>query len=255
MIKTVIVDDESRSRETIFELLKMYCDNVEVVDQAEDVKTGLLSIRKHNPDLVLLDIKMPDGTGFDLVRQIEQVNFKIIFITAYEEYAIKAFKFSALDYLLKPIDPEELTLAISKVSDTLHNENLTARITDFMTYIDHFRKHSDGKKIILKTSENIYVVDTDDIISVESDQNYSRFHLIDGEPIFVSRTMKDYTAMLEGEAFYRIHQSFIINLKHVKRYNRGENLCIMSDGSKIPVSYRKKDELFNLFKTITDLYK
>jgi len=251
MIRTVIIDDEGRSRETIFELLKMYCDNIEVVDQAEDVKSGLLSIRKHNPDLVLLDIKMPDGTGFDLVRQIEHVNFRIIFITAYEEYAIKAFKFSALDYLLKPIDPEELTLAIGKVTNSLNNENLNTRISEFMTYIDQFRKHGDGKKIILKTSENIYVVDTDDIISIESDQNYSRFHLVDGEPIFVSRTMKDYSSMLDERNFYRIHQSYIINLQHIKRYNRGENICIMSDGSKIPVSYRKKDELFTLFKTLS----
>jgi two-component system, LytTR family, response regulator len=122
MIKTIIVDDESRSRETILELVKLYCEDVKIVGQAEDVKSGLLAIRKHKPDLVLLDIKMPDGTGFDLVRQIDPINFKIIFVTAYEEYAIKAFKFSALDYLLKPIDPEELTIAIEKVSKSLNNE-------------------------------------------------------------------------------------------------------------------------------------
>jgi two-component system LytT family response regulator len=251
MIKTIIVDDESRSRETILELVKLYCDEVKIVGQAEDVKSGLLAIRKHKPDLVLLDIKMPDGTGFDLVRQIDQINFKIIFITAYEEYAIKAFKFSALDYLLKPIDPEELTIAIEKVSKSLSNESISSKINEFMTYMDHFRKDGEGKKIILKTSENIYVVEADEIISVESDQNYSRFHLVEGETIFVSRTMKDYVPMLEGHAFYRVHQSYIINLNHVKRYQREENICVMSDGSKIPVSYRKKDELFTLFKNLS----
>jgi two-component system, LytTR family, response regulator len=251
MIKTIIVDDESRSRETILELVKLYCDDVKIVGQAEDVKSGLLAIRKHKPDLVLLDIKMPDGTGFDLVRQIDQINFKIIFITAYEEYAIKAFKFSALDYLLKPIDPEELTIAIEKVSKSLSNESISGKINEFMTYMDHFRKDGEGKKIILKTSENIYVVDADEIISIESEQNYSRFHLIEGESIFVSRTMKDYVPMLEGHTFYRVHQSYIINLNHVKRYHREENICVMSDGSKIPVSYRKKEELFTLFKNLS----
>ena len=251
MIRTIIIDDESRSRETIVELLKLYCDNIEVIDQAEDVKSGLLSIRKHKPDLVLLDIKMPDGTGFDLVRQIAKINFKIIFVTAYEEYAIKAFKFSALDYLLKPIEPEELTLAIEKVSNYLENESLTSRISEFMTYMDYFRQYSDGKKIILKTLENIYVVDIEDIVSIESDQNYSRFNLLDGESIFVSRTMKEYFALLEGHAFYRIHQSYIVNLNHVKRYHRDENICVMRDGSRIPVSHRKKDELFSLFKSLS----
>lgn len=251
MIKTIIVDDESHSRETILELIKLYCDNIEVVGQAEDVKSGLMAIRKYKPDLVLLDIKMPDGTGFDLVRQINRVNFKIIFITAYEEYAIKAFKFSALDYLLKPIDPEELTMAIDKVSNSLSNENLGNKINEFMTYMDHFRNDAAGKKIILKTAENIYVVDADEIISIESDNNYSRFHLIEGETIFVSKTMKEYVPMLKGHVFYRVHQSYIINLNHVKRYHREENICIMSDGSKIPVSYRKKDELFTLFKNLS----
>lgn len=251
MIKTIIIDDEIRSRETIFEMLKLYCNNIKVVGQAEDVKSGLLSIKEHNPDLVLLDIKMPDGTGFDLIRQIGKVNFKLIFITAYEEYAIKAFKFSALDYLLKPIEPEELTLAIEKVSSSLENENLNNKIGELMTYMDHFQKHGDGKKIILKTSENIYVVDIEDIICVESDQNYSRFNLVDGESIFVSRTLKEYSIMLKGYAFYQVHQSYLVNFKHVKRYHRDQNICLMSDGSKIPVSYRKKDELLTLFKSFS----
>lgn len=251
MIRAIIIDDEIRSRETILELLKIYCPDVKVIDQAEDVRSGLVSIRKHKPDLILLDIKMPDGTGFDLIRQIDHIGFKLIFITAYEEYAIKAFKFSALDYLLKPIDPEELTIAIEKASQSLNNESINNKINDFMVYLDHFKKHGEGKKIILKTAENIFVVDIEDIISIESDQNYSRFHLVEGESIFVSKTMKEYIDMLQGYAFYRVHQSYIINLHHVKRYQREENICIMSDGSKIPVSYRKKDELFSLFRSLS----
>jgi len=251
MIRTIVIDDEKRSREAILELLKMYCPDVMVIDQAESVRSGLISIRSHKPDLVLLDIKMPDGTGFDLIRQIEPIGFKLIFITAFEEYAIKAFKFSALDYLLKPIDPEELTLAIDKVSQLLGSENINNKINDLMTYLDHIKKHGEGKKIILKTAENIFVVDIEDIISVEADQNYSRFHLTEGKSIFVSKTMKDCLDLLQGYAFYRVHQSHIINLHHVKRYQREENICIMSDGSKIAVSFRKKDELFTLFRSLS----
>lgn len=250
IIRTIIVDDETHSRETISEMIKIYCTDVRIVDQADSVRSGVLSIRKHKPDLVLLDIKMPDGTGFDLVRQMEQINFKIIFITAYEEYAIKAFKFSALDYLLKPIDPEELTMAVEKARNLMKNENLNQQINEFLTQMNRFQKYGTGKKIVLKTSDNLFVVDTNDIISVESDENYCHFHLVNNENILVSRSIKEYIKLLEEHTFYRAHKSYAININHVKRYNRDENSCVMSDGSVIPVSYRKKDKLFDLFKNI-----
>jgi len=250
MIKTIIIDDEIRARETIAEMLKLYCQNVMVIDQAVDVRSGLRSIKKNNPDLVLLDIKMPDGTGFDLVRQFEQVNFKIIFITAFEEYAIKAFKFSAIDYLLKPIHPEELVLAIEKANNSLIAENLSHKINEFMTYMDNFRRFGHGKKILLKTSDNVHVVDSDEIISVESEENYSRFYLVGQEPIVVSGSLKHYANVLKEHNFYRVHNTYFINPRHVKRYMRNESTCIMSDGSEIPISYRKREQLFNLFKNM-----
>ncbi|HHN47729.1 MAG TPA: response regulator transcription factor [Bacteroidales bacterium] len=248
MIKTIIVDDESRARETIAEMLKLYCKNVMVIDQAVDVKSGLRSIKKYKPDLVLLDIKMPDGTGFDLVRQLDQANFKIIFITAFEEYAVKAFKFSALDYLLKPVHPEELVMAIEKVSNSLHAENLSSKINEFMTYMENLRNFGYGKKILLKTIDNVYVVDSDEIISVESEDSYSRFHLVGQENIIVSGSIKHYINLLKEHNFYRVHNTFMINPRHVKRYKRDESTCIMSDGSEVPISYRKREQLFNLFK-------
>lgn len=249
-IRTIIVDDESHSRDTILEMLKIYCPGVVVVDQADGVRTGLASIRKHKPDLLLLDIKMPDGTGFDLVRQLDQIAFKIIFITAYEEYAIKAFKFSALDYLLKPIDPDELAAAVDKVRNSLQNQTLSSQIQEFMFQMNHFQKFGSGKKIVLKTSDNFYMVDSNDIISVQSDDNYCHFNLKNGERILVSRSIKEYTKVLEENTFYRVHKSYAVNIQHIKRYNRDDNSCIMSDGSVIPVSYRKKDKLIELFKNI-----
>mgnify|MGYP002619954044 CR=1 FL=1 len=249
-IRTIIIDDESRSRETIIELLRIYCPQVEVVGEGADVGSGLNIINKLKPDLVFLDIKMPDGTGFDLIRQIETVEFALVFITAYEEYAVKAFKFNAIDYLLKPIDPEELVHAVKKCSTNRKNDSFNDKISHFLDYLHHVNKNSYGKKIILKTFENVYVVDIKDIVSIESDMNYCRFNLINGESILVSRTMKEFEEMLDGHDFYRIHQSYIVNLGYIKMYSKEENTCLMTDGSKIPVSYRKKDELFTLFKNL-----
>jgi two-component system, LytTR family, response regulator len=249
-IKTLIIDDEELSRDTMSELLKLYADNLEVIGQAEDVQSGLKAIKRLKPELVFLDIKMPDGTGFDLLRQIDPINFKIVFITAYEEYAIKAFKFYALDYLLKPIDPDELLQTLDKINKTIETDSINKKFNTFFSYLDSQEKQNEGKKIVLKTQGNIYVVDIRDIICVNSDQNYTRFTLANGESILVSRSIKEYSSVLESHTFYRIHQSYIVNLNHIKYYNKGENCCIMSDGSSVPVSYRKKDELITLFQKL-----
>jgi two-component system, LytTR family, response regulator len=249
-IKAIIIDDEARSRETMFELLRIYCPQVEVVGEASDVSSGLDAITKLAPDLVFLDIKMPDGTGFDLIRQIKEVDFALVFITAYEEYAVKAFKFNAIDYLLKPIDPEELVHAVERCGANRENDSFNDKISHFLEYLSHVNRNSYGKKIILKTFENVYVVDIKDVVSIESDMNYCRFNLINGESILVSRTMKEFEEMLDEHHFYRIHQSYIVNLSYIKMYSKEENTCLMTDGSKIPVSYRKKDELFTLFKNL-----
>lgn len=249
-IRAIIIDDESRSRENITHILKMHCRDIEIADQADSIYSGIISIKKHNPDLIFLDIKLPDGTGFNLLREFSNINFKVIFITAYEEYAIKAFKFSAMDYLLKPIDPEELINAVSKARETIEAESLSRRINEFMSQINLFKKFGLGKKIVLKTLDNLYVIDSNDIISIKSEDNYCRFYLVDNKNILVSYSLKEYIKELENNAFYRTYKSYAVNLHHIKRYNRAENSCIMSDGSIIPVSYRRKDELFNILKNI-----
>lgn len=245
MITTIIIDDEIKSRETINELLRIYCDNVEVVAQAGDVKSGILAIRKYNPDLVLLDIRMPDGTGFDLLRQLPGLESKVVFITAYEEYAIKAFKFSALDYVLKPIDPDELKAAIEKADMYIEKENISDRISTFFQHYDN-ETPTQKKQIALRNAESIYRVAIDDIVSYEADKNYTLFHLNNGEKILVSHSMKEYDDLLLNMSFMRLHQSYTINLKHLKRFDKDSSEVVMSDNSKIPVSHRRKEELMRI---------
>ncbi|NTW23490.1 MAG: response regulator transcription factor [Lentimicrobium sp.] len=249
MIRTVIIDDEPRSREAMREMLRLYCTGIEVVAEGEDVKSGIAAIQNHNPQLVLLDIKMPDGTGFDLIRKIMPVTFRLIFVTAYEEYAIKAFRFNAIDYLTKPIDPSELQSAIEKASSTIENENINERLKKLL--LDYMKPPlPENRKLILKTSETIHIVEIDNIVRCESARNYTIFHLDNKQQILMSKSIKEYSDMLEQFNFYRVHHSHLINLKYLIKFKRDELMCVLKDNTEIPVSTRKRDELLRVFRTL-----
>ncbi|PKP49455.1 MAG: DNA-binding response regulator [Bacteroidetes bacterium HGW-Bacteroidetes-11] len=249
MTKAVIIDDEFRSRETLREMLKLYCSDVEVVAEGEDVKSGVKAIKTHNPDLVFLDIKMPDGSGFDLLRQLLPIDFKLIFITAYEEYAIKAFKFNAIDYITKPVDPDELKSAVSKVSKFINSDNLNDHLKQMLNdYIKPMR--AENKKVILKTAEAIHVIDTDDIVRCESNSNYTMFYINDGDKIIVSKSIKEFVEFLEERNFFRVHHSHLINLNFLKRFKKDELFCVLKDNTEVPVSFRKRNELLKMLKTL-----
>lgn len=242
MIKAIIIDDEQKSRETIAAVLKLHCKDVSVIAQAGDVKSGLDAIAQYPPDLILLDVKMPDGTGFDLLQQLDAISFKIIFITAFEEYAVKAFKFSALDYILKPVDPNELASAIAKAEHALEKEKLSLQLNAFMANINNMAR--EVKKIVLKTTDNIYVINVQDIIRCEADRNYTDFYLNGGKKLMVSVTLKEYDDLLKHYGFFRVHQSHLVNLNYIDRYEKGGGgSVIMKDGAAIAVSFRKKDQL------------
>ena len=181
VLRTIIIDDEAHVRESLADMLKSHCPNAKVVGQAEGVKSGLKAIQTHHPDLVLLDIKMKDGTGFDLLEQIENIDFKIIFITAYDQYAIKAFKFSALDYLLKPVESIDLKEAIDK-ADKISQKEVNTQLTTLANNLQ--TDDQSKKKIILKTFDNIYLVKVKDIVYVESDGRYSTIYLESGEQCY-----------------------------------------------------------------------
>ena len=249
MIKTIIIDDEINARIVIAELLENYCKNVSLIGQADSVESGLKVIRELKPELVFLDIKLTDGTGFDLLRQLENIDFKIIFITAYEEYAIKAFKFSALDYLLKPIDVNELIKSINKAEELIQQDNISLKLDTFFSNIDSISKKT--RKIILKTTNNIYLVNINEIIRCESDRNYTHFYFLDKDKIVVSKTLKEYETLLNEYDFFRVHHSHLINLQCVEKLEKNNNnVVIMKDKSKVPVSIRKKEELMKLIKNL-----
>lgn len=248
MIRAVIIDDEINNQELISNLLKTYADNVQVVGVANSVGTAYKTINEHHPDLIFLDIQMPDGTGFDLLKKFEKINFKIIFVTAHQEYAIEAFKYSALDYILKPLSPSNLLSAVKKMEDAISSEELNLKLKTLLNNITEPAKNK--KKIVLKTMERIYSVDLDDIIRFESDGGYTKVYLVDGKRVMVSKTMKEFDDLLMDTGFLRVHHSHLINMNHLFCFEKAEGHVVMKDDSIVPVSNRKKDhlmELLNMF--------
>ncbi len=248
-MKVIIIDDEARTRKSIADILKFSQQDLELVAEAEDVATGVSAIVEHKPDLILLDIDMPDGTGFDLLKKLNDIQFKIIFITAYEEFAVQAFEFSAIDYILKPVDPKKLIDAIDKAHQLVEQESRSLKLNALFANLEN--SVSENKKLVLKTAENIYIINTNDIIRCESDGGYTQFYLIDGKKILVSRNLKDYEEMLDGFGFFRVHQSHMINLKYIDHYSKTEGgAVVMKDNSYLPVARRKKEGFLKLLEMI-----
>lgn len=242
-LKVIIVEDEERMRITIRHLLQMYYPHAKVVAEAANVKTAATIIRQHNPDVVLLDVEMPDGTGFDLIKQLHPISFRLIFITAYDQYAIQAIRFSALDYLLKPVNPDELVRALDKASARSREDDLELKITNLMNNMA-----TPARRILLKTQEALHLVAATDIISCEADRNYTRFIMRDGKSLLVTGSLIDYEEMLSGMGFFRPHQSYLVQLNCIIRFEKSSLMLVMSDGSKVPVAVRKKEQLLELLE-------
>jgi len=247
MIRAIIIDDDQLVREVITKTVESYCPNVSIVAVAENVKTGVAAINENEPDLILLDIKMPDGSGFDLIKHFDKPDFKVIFISGYMEYAIKGYKFGAIDYILKPIDEEGLALAINKANDVIRYEEKM----QFKAMEGNLKTMNKVHKIILKTSEHIHLINTDDIIRIEADGNYSTFFIHDGRKVTVSRPIKKYEEALIDRGFHRIHKSHMINIQKLSYFDKTDSGdVVMIDNSVVPVASRKKDVLLNLFESL-----
>jgi two-component system LytT family response regulator len=248
MLRTVIIDDEAHARETLARLLAVHCPQVTLVGEAGGVADGLRIIRDLHPQLVLLDIKMDDGTGFDLLRLCNSIDFKVIFITAYEKFAVRAFRFAAVDFLLKPVNPEELASAVRR-ADTLVQEHFNTQLQAMQENLrTDFRQK---KKIVLKTMENIYLVDMQDITHCESDGCYTVVHTIAGDSIVISKTLREFEDMLSESGFFRVHKSYLINMMHINRFEKHEGgYIILTNNHKIPVASRKREELLELFEKL-----
>jgi two-component system, LytTR family, response regulator len=250
MLRVLIIDDEDHMRDTLIKLLELHCSDVLVVGQASGVITGAAAINELHPDLVFLDIQMKDGTGFDLLYNLPSIDFKVIFVTAYDKYALQAFRCSAVDYLLKPVNPELLADAVKRAGQMIQ-EHFNLQMKALEENLKSVNKQH--KKIIIKTTENIHLLDMKSIISCESENSYTTIHTAGGDKILVSKTLKDYEDMLADCGFYRVHKSYLINLLQIKRFERQDGgSIIMNNDLKIPVASRKRDELLQLFEKLAE---
>ena len=243
MLQAVIVEDEKNSQELLKELIAEYCEGIEVAAIAGGVAEALAAIEAHEPDLLFLDIELPDGDGFQVLEKSPYQGFDVIFTTAYDQYAMRAFKFSATDYLLKPVDIDELQAATSRVQEKRQagGTDNSAQLQALIQNLRHMNQPL--KRIVLPTSNGFTVVNPDDIIRCESDRNYTFIFLNDKRRILVSRTIKEYDEMLTEYNFFRIHQSHLINLHYLKNYTRGRGGYVeLTDGTTIDVSARRKTE-------------
>lgn len=242
MKKAVIIDDIESARKSLKDDLEYYCSGVEIVGEAEGVVSGAKVIKETNPDIVFLDIQMNDGSGFDLLEILPELNANIIFTTASDQYAIKAFKFSAIDYLLKPIDPDDLVKAVEKASKESDGKEKLGILKDNF--------HS-PKKLALNTLEKIHIANIQDIVRCESNVNYTMFYFKDNSKILVTKTLKEYDKMLSPQGFLRPHQSHLINLEFVKEFVKLDGgFIVMKDGAKVPVSTRKRPEVMDILSNL-----
>ena len=236
-MKALIIDDEKHIHQGVKTILNNVCPEVDLVGSAFSVQDGLTKINDLSPDLILLDIRMDDGTGFELLNQLPKPYPQIIFITAHDEYAINAFKFSAVDYLMKPIDSSELRDAITRAGDRQASALLKAQLdqlTDFM----QARKQ---KKVVLRDADQVYAINKDDILWVRAEGSYTSFMLNDQpDPVVVSKNLKEYELLLDSPHFYRIHRSFLINCKHFVRYHKTGGYLIFSDNKRLQLALKKE---------------
>ena len=248
-LKTIIIEDEESGRETLRNYLQKYCPQVEILEECPDIKDGKMAIDKHQPDLVFLDVEMPFGNAFDLLEQLAEINFEIIFVTAYSQYAIKAINYSASYYILKPIDIEELEKAVEKVIEKIEQKNKGGNQLQTRILLENIQAEQNRyKKIVLPVLDGFDVANVNDIIRCEANDNFTNFYFIDGSKKVICRTLKFYDEVLQDAGFIRVHRSHLINTQYIKSYKKGKGgIVIMSDNSHIDVSASKKQELMNWF--------
>jgi two-component system, LytTR family, response regulator len=239
MLRSIIVEDEKNNRETLKSMLLEFCPGVEVMGMAASVPEARDMIHRLKPELIFLDIELQTGSGFELLEPAGSVDFDVIFTTAYEQYAIKAIKLSSLDYLLKPIDIEELQQAVEKAIQKKHTHTHSDQIEVLLSHLK--TKPAPPRKICLATSEGLEYIATQDIILCEANGSYTTFYVKDGIRIMVSKNLKEYESLLEGLDFMRVHNSYLINLREVKKFIKADGgSIIMQNGHQVSISPKKR---------------
>jgi two-component system, LytTR family, response regulator len=237
----IIVDDEIHCREVLRILLEMNCPAINVVEECEDGYGAIKAIEKHNPGIVFMDIEMPGMNAFDTLQKLETINFQIIFTTAYDQYAIKAIKFSALDYLLKPIDPDELVAAVKKAKD----QEQPTQLQQVQQLQHHLEQPGEDFKLIITNTEGSFFIPPAEIIYCEGRNNYTCFFLTRGRKILCSKTLKEFDTILCSHGFLRIHKSLLVGIHFIERFSSVKNAVILKDNTELAVSRRRKDEVVN----------
>ncbi len=247
MIKAIIIDDIEQARITLKKDLQVYSPEINVIGEANGVVEGAKLLKSMHPDILFLDIQMQDGSGFDLLDILKDIPFKIIFITASDAHAIKAFRYAAIDYLLKPVDPDELVAAIKKFKEQKLNENEKYKL------LNESLKNSQKahERLALHTQDKIHIVNINDILRCESNVNYTEFYFSNGKKLLVTKTLKDFEDLLDEQGFYRVHQSHLVNTKYIKEFVKTDGgYLIMNDGSNVPVSTRKRPEVMKMLEEL-----
>lgn len=247
MIKAIIIDDIEQARITLKKDLHVYAPDVTIIGEANGVVEGAKLLKTVQPDILFLDIQMQDGSGFDLLDILKEIPFKIIFITASDAHAIKAFRYAAIDYLLKPVDPDELTAALTKFRAHKFNENDKYKLLN-----DSLKNHQKPhERLALHTQDKIHIVNINDILRCESSVNYTEFHFSNTKRLLVTKTLKEFEDLLSDQGFYRVHQSHLVNTKFIKEFVKTDGgYLLMNDGSNVPVSSRKRPEVMKMLEEL-----
>ena len=246
-ITAILVDDETKNNELLKIYLERHCPSIEVLAVAKTVKKAVKKINELEPQLIFLDVVLDQGTGFDVLEQVEYKDFLVVFITAFQEYALSAFKFNAIDFLLKPIDPKDLIVAVEKIHSNIENQFFTniEQIRSAKNSID--TKTSNYDFIAIPTIKKIYFKQLDDILYFESDGRYTVVHLLDGQSIVLAKNMGEYEKILAPNYFFRIHRKFLINIKYIVNINNVDgSSCEMKGRILLPLAKRRKEELMAL---------
>jgi len=247
MIRAVIIDDEIDCIQSLEFELTEHCKSVEIVDRCQNAKEGIKAIHKHKPDVLFLDIEMPVINGFELLELLAEINFDIIFITAHDKFALQAFKVCAVDYLLKPIDPDDLIKAVHKLHKTQERNKTKTQIQFLLQHLDELEQNN-VRRIALPTLEGLQFIYLNDILYCESDGAYSTLYFTQGTKLLISKPLRYLEEILCNYHFYRVHKSFIVNLNYIIKYTRGAGGALtMKNGDEIRVSRSKKEELLSLF--------
>ncbi len=246
MLNAIIIDDVPQARETLKEDLETYCPQVKIIGEAEGVVSGAKLLRNKKPDILFLDIQMQDGSGFDLLEILPEISFKVIFTTASDAFAIKAFRYAALDYLLKPIDPDLLIEAVQKAETKSAGQEESLELLK-----ENLQPNHTPRRLALHTSDKIHITEISDIVRCESSGNYTNFHFTNNKKLLVTKTLKEFDKLLDDQGFMRVHQSHLINTSQIQEFVKTDGgYLVMKDKTKIPVSTRKRPIVVKLLENL-----